>query len=252
MSYLLTKEMLFDDCRLLFGPHIESSMDFLRNLPQSELKAIYRKRAFETHPDRAMALGEIESKLNDRFKKVILAYERLNYFIQNSKRTVLVSNGQTVQRNQKNNANQRKQECRKNARNITLDYFYKGYIPKRKLFIGQYLYYSGIISWNTLFDAICWQRKQRPLMGQIAMDWGILNEYEVKRILKGRNHNERFGEYAYRNGYITYFELLALRGRQLQFQQPIGKYFIQQRILCPREMEKMAKNLRLWNYEFSC
>lgn len=275
MSHVLSAAELFDDCRLLFGPHIVGSMDFLRNLPPSELKAVYRKKAFETHPDRAKALGKIESVMNERFKAVILAYERLNYFVQNVGGAVLVSDqtttaerndplrndreatercNRTAEENKKNGErkeNRKEKRNRENTRNRFSDHFYRGGMPKRRLLIGQYLYYSGLISWRTLFDAVYWQRRQRPLIGQIALDWGILTTDEIRRILTDRNYNERFGEYAYRNGYINYFELLALRGKQLRLQRPIGEYFVQERILCAEEVNKMAKKLRFWNSDIS-
>ena len=98
------------------------------------------------------------------------------------------------------------------------DRFYSGNVPKRELLIGQFLYYSGLISWKTLFDAVCWQRKQRPAIGKIALDWGILSPDNIKRILTERNYKEQFGDYALRNGLISHFKHLAIVGRQKKLQ----------------------------------
>ena len=127
------------------------------------------------------------------------------------------------------------------------DYFYKGGIPKRKLLIGQFLYYSRLISWQTLLDALYWQRKQRPIIGKIALDWGILSSDEIERILSERSFKDKFGEYALRNGFITYFQLLAITGRQKKLQPPIGKYFIQEKILDYLEINKMIKRQKSHN-----
>ncbi|MEE8432668.1 MAG: hypothetical protein V3S16_15575 [Candidatus Desulfatibia sp.] len=58
---------LCDACGILFGPEIEISLDLLRYLRLSGLKAAYRKKVFETHPDRAKTLGEDEAKMNAHF-----------------------------------------------------------------------------------------------------------------------------------------------------------------------------------------
>lgn len=125
--------------------------------------------------------------------------------------------------------------------------FYKGNIPKRKLLIGQFLYYSGLISWQTLFDAVYWQRKQRPVIGKIALDWGILTSDEIHRILTERSYKDNFGEYALRNRFITYFEFMAIIGKQKKLQPLIGKYFIQQGILGTNDIKKMTVSLNNHN-----
>ncbi len=125
--------------------------------------------------------------------------------------------------------------------------FYSGNVPKRELLIGQFLYYSGLISWKTLFDAVYWQRKRRPVIGKIALDWGILSPDNIKRILTERNYKEQFGDYALRNGFITHFEHLAIVGRQKKLQPPIGEYFIKQGILAHMELKRMIESLKTHN-----
>ena len=118
---------------------------------------------------------------------------------------------------------------------------------KRKLLIGQFLYYSGWISWQTLLDALHWQRTQRPIVGKIALDWGILSSSDIQVILSKRSHKDKFGEYALRNGFITYFQLLAITGKQKKLQPRIGKYFIQEKILGYMEIEKVIKRQKNHN-----
>ncbi|MFQ5786931.1 MAG: molecular chaperone DnaJ, partial [Thermodesulfobacteriota bacterium] len=119
----------------------------------------------------------------------------------------------------------------------------------RKLLLGQYLYYSGLVSWKTLIDSISWQRRQRPIIGQIALDWGILSNDTIQRILTERRCNERFGEYALHNGYITYFEFLAITGKQKSLQRPIGEYFIKQGFIRSQAIEAMTEKLKKHNRE---
>jgi hypothetical protein len=113
--------------------------------------------------------------------------------------------------------------------------------------IGQFLYYSGLISWQTLIEAICWQRRQRPQIGQIAIDWGLISSQDVIRILAVRIFNEKFGECALRLGYISSFEQIALVGKQRQLQRPMGEYFIESGILSSKDIISMAGKQQLHN-----
>ncbi len=242
MQYTVSRKDIARDYYLLFGLNTWNPISLLKNLPPSELKAAYRKRALETHPDRAKSLGKVTFGMDKRFKKVTTAYERLSSYIQGNNVSVLTCKTPTRKNSNKTTVIQ------KTERKASDHFCKEGYIPKRKLLIGQYLYYSGIISWRTLFKAIAWQRKQRPLIGQIALDWGILSADDIKEILTGRSYKEYFGEYARRKGYITYFEFLALIGKQHKLQLPIGEYFIKQGILSTKGMDRMIERLRTHNY----
>ncbi len=231
---------LFDACGILFGPEIEVSLDFLRYLRPAGLKAAFWKKALETHPDRARALGEDESKMNELFKEVTLAYEKLNSAIRDGG-IVLLKDDRRVQRNRK------WPSAGQETRTPFSDHFYTGHVPRRELLIGEFLYYSGLISWYTLIRAITWQRRQRPLIGQMALQWGMLAMRDIQGILKGRNLREKFGECALRKGYLTPYQLMVLLGRQRRLQHPIGGYFLKQGILRPRDLDKMLKMQRIHN-----
>jgi len=103
-------------------------------------------------------------------------------------------------------------------------------LPRRRLKLAEFLYYSGRVSWQDFVAAIAWQRGQRPAVGRIAVDFGFLDRWEVAEILERRRlegaAREPFGEFAVRRGYLTPFQLLALLGQQLRLQQPIGQYFV--------------------------
>ncbi len=263
MAYTITRTYLINDCYLLFGSKIFNYVDFLKGLSPSELKAAYRKKAFETHPDRARTLGKNEDTMDDRFKKVITAYERLNSVVQGGKIYILrdevpkkenaTRTNRHTQTRQKSTSgfsytgNVRKSKHTQMTRKSASDRFYNGNVPKRELLIGQFLYYSGLISWKTLCDAVYWQRKRRPIIGKIALDWGILSSDDIKRILTERSYKDKFGEYALQNGFITHFEYLAIIGRQRKLQPPIGEYFIKQGILVSTELKKMIESLKNHN-----
>ena len=240
----ISKEDIFNAYHVLFGHENAISVAFLQNLRPSALKEAYRKRAFETHPDRSKALGENEAEMNERFIEAALAYERLGSFMKGGRMSVLMDQASTQRKGNHSVAFPHRKTG-------FSDHFYEGRLPKRKLLIGQYLYYSGFISWKTLINAITWQKRQRPLVGQIAIKWGMLSAYDIKRILTERSiehrYKEKFCLYALRKGYITPFERMALLGKQHRIQPPIGGYFIEKSILCSREIEKIVERLRIHN-----
>lgn len=250
MAATPSQSELFDACTVLFGPGITISVDFLKYLRPSGVKAAYRKRARETHPDMSQSLGMDETLLNERFKAVTLAYELLN--------TVVKENGAVLTGTMKSDiwpsARPKPKPSPKkpptggySEKKGFSDHFYDGFIPRRELRIGQYLYYSGIITWSMLIDSILWQRRNRPLIGQIARDWKILTGEDIHKILMARKTGEKFGECAIRECFITPFNLLALLGKQRKLQQRIGEYFVRQDILCSQEIETMVEKLKIHN-----
>ena len=239
---------VFQDCETIFGPGIRVSADFLEYLQPVGIKAAYRKRALETHPDRAVVLDTLARDLNAEFINVREAYERLLSFVETRRvsgtpyfdgwKTRQTYSNQTFQNSGERYYNQNRwQKKQKNH----ADHFYNGSIPKVNLMVGQFLYYSGLISWRTLIEAICWQRRQRPLIGQIATSWGLLSYQDVLQILTIRDFDEKFGECAFRTGYISIFELFALLGKQKKFQRPLGEYFIEHGILSSAEIIKIIE-----------
>ena len=239
MIALSTPEV-FDACGLLFGPKVEVSPDFLKYLEPSGLRSAYRKKAFETHPDRAKVLGRDEAKMVERFREATLAYERLIPIVSSKGTVPLRSKSSVGKNNKKNNAG------RHEKRDFS-ELFYTKEIPKRELLLGQFLYYSGLISWHTLIRAITWQRKQRPLIGQIALEWEMISRNEIQRILVRRNLRGKFGERAIRLGYLSRFQLMALLGKQRNLQCPIGEFFVNEGIFHIQDMEVMTERQKIHN-----
>ena len=148
----------------------------------------------------------------------------------------------------KRTASQKQQYNHKKSR---IDPFYTGKIPNRELLIGQYLYYSGVISWRILIEAIAWQIKHRPRIGQIAVDWGMITYYEIAKILSKKAWNEKFGECALRTGYITAFEHIALLGKQKGIQSPLCHYFIKKKVLLPSQISSYLRKQAVHNLNIS-
>jgi len=227
---------LYDACKTIFGPEISVSDDFLRYLQPFGLKTAYRKRAFETHPDRARAVGDHGPDMHRRFQQVRSAYEALRHYVENRSRRIAgepVFNGRRRQHYAGRHTSQR------GARRAA-DHYYHGRLPQRSLLLGQYLYYSGRISWRNLIDAIVWQSAQRPKVGQLALQAGIMSNQQVVTVLSQRALNERFCDCAQRFGFISIRQRASLIGRQRKMQRCIGEYFVENGLITSRDLSDLV------------
>ena len=130
---------LLDACKILFGPGVYVSPDFLRYLKPVGLKTAYRKKAFETHPDRAKMLGRREKGLTENFRQVQQAYEILNRFLSSSTSRQAVRHHKQYQRPKTSPRPQARHSNRSSRQHTTPDHFYKGTLPERNLLLGQCL-----------------------------------------------------------------------------------------------------------------
>jgi hypothetical protein len=191
-----------------------------------------------THPDRAYHTGVQEVILEKRFKEVNRAYEQVFSYIQEPDRYILTMPSASFYRSDhpvtKPPPPQRQ-------------HFYQGEIPCRRIFIGQFLYYAGVISLRQMWDAIVWQRIQRPRLGDIACQLSWLSPFDIQNILRQRKHGELFGEFALRTGFLSPYQVLVLLGRQKIRQPRIGNYFIERGILLPGKLDTLAAALKEHN-----
>jgi hypothetical protein len=120
-------------------------------------------------------------------------------------------------------------------------------MPRRRVRLAEFLYYSGRISWAEMVDAVAWQRRQRPAVGRIAVDYGFLTPLQVIEVIEQRRKagagDVPFGEFALRIGLITPFERLAMVGRQTRLQRPIGQYFVERGIIAELEFDDLRRQI---------
>jgi len=196
---------------LLFGANRprNSGVDEFRR----EVREAFRRRALETHPDRAQTLGRSESSLADEFRRIFEAYQFLS-----------------------------REEAPPASRPVAQ--------RQRERAFAEFLYYSGRASWRNLVEAVAWQRRQRPSIGRIAVEWGHLSDDEVREILDRRRRDgaeEPFGEYARRQGFLSGGQLLALLGRQRRLQRRIGQFFVEIGIVGEQEIPALDADLSRHN-----
>ncbi len=242
----VSRQDLFKACESLFGTDIDISVEFLRYLKPSGVKAAYRKKAMETHPDRAAVVDGRVDFMADRFKEISLAYQLLQDFLTHPWKYSLDESGALYVHKQPSPrpADHRKAESPKSEPR------YSGRMPSRRLLFGQYLYYTGQISLSTLIKAIVWQRLQRPSIGAIAVSWGWLAGGDIIGILRSRKYGEKFGECALRTGLLSRHQVSHLLEKQRQIQPLIGKYFIEQKILSSSRLFKEVVDLKMHNKKY--
>jgi hypothetical protein len=263
-----TQELTFEDViragRTLFGAAFAAEAGGWRDT----LKATYRRRALETHPDRARALGRAEADLLREFRAVADAYRILSslragplpsFARRPAPRAAARPAPRPAPRPPPPAARRPVAPSPDAARAPGAPRVRASVrpedLPRRRLRLAEYLYYSGRVRWSELVDAIAWQRAQRPPVGRIAVDFGFLGPDDVGALLERRRlagaNGVPFGEWAVRHGYLTAFQLLAVLGQQLRRQRPIGQFFVERGLVEPDEMDELRRRILRHNARWS-
>lgn len=243
----VTREDLLKACESLFGPEIDVSTEFLRYLKPSGVKVAYRKKAMETHPDRAGIVQGASDLMEQRFKEVNFAYQLLQDFLTHPWKYSLDESGVIHKRRRTYSSPSnvdRKTHPEKS------EPFYRGRIPSRKLLFGQYLYYSGQVTFSAMIKAVVWQRLQRPSIGAMALSWGWMDGRDVMDILRRRRFGERFGDCALRFGYLSETQIGLLLNQQRKIQPVIGKYFVDQRLMDSARLFRCLVAMKIHNNQY--
>jgi hypothetical protein len=122
-------------------------------------------------------------------------------------------------------------------------------LPRRRLRFAQYLFVSRLIDGPTLKAAVTWQRRSRPLCGEIARRLEYLTHGAVAQVLRERGPGERFGEAAVRLAYLDHPRLLTVLAWQRRFNRPIGRFFVERSILSPDQLRDLLA--RQWSHNLS-
>lgn len=206
---------LMDACRILF-PMAEVNREFLCYIQPEGLKSAYRNRAWECHPDAAGGDGD-RLRRTELFRRSVEAYKLLNDYIKRRKPAI-----------QLRHANSQRPvfpQVKMTGR-VEGEQYYEGPLPSLELKIGLYLYYSGVVSYQTVVRALMWQRDLRPPLGDLACKWGWLREEDVATVLHATHIVGSFGERAVALGLLTPSQLNIILLHQRSMQQPIGRYFV--------------------------
>jgi len=162
----VTEAEVFRACRTLFGSELNLSRDFLHYLQPAGVRSAYRKKAKATHPDRfAVAAASTQEKQQRLFQDLNQAHETVQTFLKQRERVPTSSYFRSRATTTTYSQPKRRRQDRPYSK------YYRGPLPTRPLQFGLFLYYLGIIPFNAVISAITWQRRQRPVLGEIAKRW---------------------------------------------------------------------------------
>lgn len=240
MSHV-TEAEAFRACRTLFGPELHLNKDFLTYLQPSGVRSAYRKKAKIIHPDRFIISGATTiDRQNRLFQDLNQAHQTVQNYLKQKKHQ---GTTRPAQARSSHAQTQRPETARKQQ--------YRQFsLPPRPMQFGQFLYYLGIVPFSALVSAITWQRQQRPALGQIAQNWGWLNEHDIQRIINYRNGFQRFGERAEQLGLLNSRQVGTLLFYQRSKQQQIGSYFVNKGFLNETTMNQLLTRLAEHNNSY--
>ncbi|HFQ80580.1 MAG TPA: J domain-containing protein [Desulfobacterales bacterium] len=278
----IAEQDLFKACRVLFGGEIQISRGFLEYLQLNGVKTAYRRRARETHPDMLTDVGESAIRRGaDLFQGVQQAYESLRSYLdarerglaqfQQSPPTNTAASKPTAaarrwpqnkswanrpQAARKKQASPRRQTGQSSSHRPGWTANYRQaspsrQIPPRKLLFGHYLFYSGVTNWQTIVNALIWQRTKRPRLGEIGKSFGWLTSSDIVHILKSRRLSDSFGCSAVKLGLLTENQVRLMVFKQQRQQKKFGEYFVHHKLLTHSQLEQLIKNFRYHNTSVS-
>jgi hypothetical protein len=280
METVAAEKELFRSCEIIFGPELDISREFLEYLQLSGIKSAYRKRAMETHPDRADLENErLQRQHHDLFQVVQEAYKTLIIFLDAKEKGYCLPHPVHQTRphpqqpprpaqpkphrpkpataaHQQRGAGAKAQADFRNTSGQSSVFWdteslYQGPLPNRRLLLGHFLYYSGLINWRTIIQALIWQRTERPRLGEIGQRFGMLNETEVVHILRNRPTLQPFGQTAMDLGLLSHPQLQMLVAHQKRLQKKFGEFFLEKRIFEPNELRALLQQYQEHNASIS-
>jgi hypothetical protein len=238
MDLALEKNLLHA-CRLLFGPHVSVNRDFLFYIQLQGVKSAFRKKAFITHPDMAV-LSCCAERNSVHFIEALSAYRQLADFIDKRERGVYSSASKT-------DRVQTREPVRKDHNTGYSKRYYSGIMPRRPLLFAEYLYYSGIITWESLLQAIVWQKRMKSRFGDVACRLRYLSEEQIWKIIKKRRVKEKIGDAAFRMNFLNRFQVQSILWHQTVSQKRIGMYFVETGIFTSEKLHEILSSHRRYN-----
>lgn len=239
---LFAENELLNACRVLFGSEVLISRDFLFYVQPCGIKSAFRQKAKLVHPDLHVAatVDEYEHQ-TELFREVNEAYKLLDRFSTSDHKRFLTPADQDTTFS--NGFTKKPEEgCSDYADGISL--------PQRYLETGIFLYHMGVITYAEVIEALVWQRRQRPVIGDLAIRWGWLTEKDIQFINRQGAFKGRFGARAEHGGYLTPFQVQVLLRYQQSCQQPFAQYFVEQGILSANEVKRLMRAQALHNSRY--
>jgi hypothetical protein len=253
---------LLDACAVLLGPQARrAGQALLRQLTVATVRAAFRRLALRTHPDRASSPAD-----GALFIEASRAYELLMAFLLTRRRPEDVRRQGAYQGPSSSPGARPRPHARgpaagqrssaAGARAYAAgthgararadrgrEVFYHGPLPRRRLRLAEFLYYSGSISWQSLINSLVWQRSGRPKFGEIARQLQLVSATDMTRVLLARVRHEPTGAAASRLRLITVDDVRRVLTIQRARQRPIGRYFVENERMSDLELARLLHEL---------
>ncbi len=246
-------------CELLFGPDVRVNESFIGYLQPGGVKAAFRKRVKELHPDLRRGSSDDFIRIKSAHDDIVEYLENLlppkTHAFRDLRNTQTDSNESEPRATggafrSKNSAGRPPftEQAGDGKGSVKR---YRGKVPACSLRFGQYCYYRGLISWNTLIEAVCWQRSRRPNFGSIAMDMGFLDRDQLGELIRIKRQGEYLGDSALRTGIMEDRDVRRVLNYQRRFQMPIGRYFLDMGIFRNDQMADLLRKHTAHNRRYA-
>jgi hypothetical protein len=236
----------------------------LHQLDVSVIRRAYRRLAVMTHPDAASRAGSKPGTVDGkRFIEASRAYELLmGYLLAKGAgmRTAPAGTHTARPRPAPPTPRSTGEKAAKgsgptstggSARTQSSPLHYHGSLPRRRLRLAEFLYYSGRVSWQSLISAIVWQRAARPKFGELAKELRAITRQDLTKILGSKRRHEQTGETARRLRLLTTEEVTRILRLQRARHKPIGRYFIEKERMPRVELTVILRELFRHNARYS-
>jgi hypothetical protein len=255
---------LIDACATLLGPQArKGGQGFLHQLDVSVIRQAYRRLAVASHPDAALRQGAKPGSADGkRFIEASRAYELLMGYLLKRNGPVAPNAprakprpGPAAERpSAKKNPGQEKKRAgekpspgsgsaRGPGASARSPLYYHGPLPRRKLRLAEFLYYSGRVSWQSLIASIVWQRTAKPKFGELARELRAISGRDLVTILRSKRRHEQTGETARRLRLLSAEEVTRILRLQRARHKPIGRYFVEKEMMPSGELARILWEL---------
>ena len=202
-----------------------------RDLDSGRLKRAFRRMALLTHPDTRRRAGGPD------FLRVKQAFDELERYVS------LLDRRKPVEASPGGDSVPGRRTA---ARAAPGPWYWSGRVPRRRLRLGEFLFYSGVISWDELIRAIVEQKGSRPILGQLARDLGLVGTEALETALASRARGEKLGETLVRLDALDAETLERLLAEQRRLQRPMGRHLARMGVIPEGELVDWL--CRLWRH----
>jgi len=236
------RDELLEACWLLFGTRLDSS--FLEHVQESGLRAAWRLKALQTHPDRTTDRAA-KMRYSERFIEARRAYGLLREYLghRGASRNPVAARAAARSPHRPRQRPQQAPRPPRPASHRPGDHRQAAVIPRRRLRLGEFLYHSRVITFSDLIETLVSQRRQRERFCEIVLRWNYLAEVQVQSILAQRQPPERIGETAQRLRLLTPLQVRVVLTFQQSRQEPLGKLLVRSGLLTPQDLEEQLSRL---------